>query len=639
VTDLAESYQVDVSTSPDFTTFLTGYNGLVTSQNNITVDNLSPGQTYYFRIKSLSAATESPYSNTVTILTSPSPPVASGVSAITSSGFTAEWQPVVTAIKYLVDVSKDNFATFEEGYNGKEITGTSVEITGLTAGITYKFRVKAFNGTTSVYSNEISTITKPQAPADGEATNITQTSFLVTWDAVVGADSYNIDVSDDDFASLIFGYQSKNFTATSAEVTDLDPGRSYALRIRAVNVSGESANSVAITVITVPGTPGLNVPNTNRQDGFDLSWSAIEGAEKYLLDVSTTENFAVLVTGYPKEITGTSASLSGLASGVKYFARLRSANGSGASDNSNVVSQTTLPATPVALSVDPNDLTNTSFKARWNAAQGATGYELEVTGNDFVEFVSGYGPKVISNATEEIVTGLVPKTAYKFRLRAKSQDGYSSYSNIISVQTRDEAIAPLQINTLAGSSTVESAFETLNITVNVSGGVPPYAVDMRHRVVTGNDFEPVPATPKSANEYEVAVEQSYLDEIGMEYFFEVTDQAGSKASQIEHSFLYRLITAASPDASIPFESNFDGKTNSYQMFSIPYDLDDKTFAGIFNELGAYDKKKWRLFHYDGLSEKYVEYQAGLSNVVELGKGYWFNAARMRYCSERRSTVE
>jgi len=67
-----------------------------------------------------------------------------------------------------------------------------------------------------------------------------------------------------------------------------------------------------------------------------------------------------------------------------------------------------------------------------------------------------------------------------------------------------------------------------------------------------------------------------------------------------------------------------GTASSWRMFSIPYDLDDKTIATIFESvLGAYDKTKWRLLHLSN-DTTFIEYKAGLSDI-ERGKGYWFNS--------------
>lgn len=81
-------------------------------------------------------------------------PTLNAASAITATGFTATWAAVTGADKYLLDVSTVNtFATTVTGFNKKEITGTTTNVTGLTANTKYYFRLYAKKGSkTSVAS-------------------------------------------------------------------------------------------------------------------------------------------------------------------------------------------------------------------------------------------------------------------------------------------------------------------------------------------------------------------------------------------------------------------------------------------------------------------------------------------------------
>jgi Fibronectin type III domain len=77
-------------------------------------------------------------------------PSLNAASAITATGFTVTWTAVPTAEKYLLDVSTVNtFASKVTGYDKKEITGTTTNVTGLTAATKYYFRLYAKKGTTT----------------------------------------------------------------------------------------------------------------------------------------------------------------------------------------------------------------------------------------------------------------------------------------------------------------------------------------------------------------------------------------------------------------------------------------------------------------------------------------------------------
>jgi len=85
-----------------------------------------------------------------------------------------------------------------------------------------------------------------QVPSGLHASNITSTDFTLTWLAVQGATSYKI-YKD----SVLY---TDNVTTTSKILTGLTGGIVYSMQVSAVNTSGESLKSTALTVTTTPTT-------------------------------------------------------------------------------------------------------------------------------------------------------------------------------------------------------------------------------------------------------------------------------------------------------------------------------------------------------------------------------------------------
>ena len=88
------------------------------------------------------------------------------------------------------------------------------------------------------------------------------------------------------------------------------------------------------------------------------------------------------------------------------------------------------------------DVTNTSFRAKWNYVSLSKTYLLDVSlSPDFATFVPNYNSKVVADLNE-IVTGLDGGTKYYYRVRAQNETQISDYSNIVSVVTSGKSIIP-----------------------------------------------------------------------------------------------------------------------------------------------------------------------------------------------------
>src|SRR5690606_16605848 len=100
----------------------------------------------------------------------------------------------------------------------------------------------------------------PVAPAVQSASSIVASSFQANWEAVIGAESYRIDVSEDEnFNSFLNGFEDLNVDdALSYTITGLFPGNEYFYRVRAIAPTGTSTNSVVISVITPEADANLS---------------------------------------------------------------------------------------------------------------------------------------------------------------------------------------------------------------------------------------------------------------------------------------------------------------------------------------------------------------------------------------------
>jgi uncharacterized repeat protein (TIGR03803 family) len=430
----ATGYELEVATVNDFTNLVSGYDPLTLTDYFTTVTGLTSGSTYYCRVRALNSSGISGYSIVQAFLLTPLAPVALNGSSISSNEFNANWVGVVGAVSYRLDVSANNFANMLSGFDDQPVTGTFQQVTGLTPGTNYKYRLRAISpGGTSANSNEISVITVPPAPVANAPTATTQSSFQANWASTQGADlGYHLDVSDDDFANVLQDYNNFPVTGTSHIVTGLTAGTAYKYRVRAVNGSGASSWSNEIAAAVIPAIPVAIAANNPGETGFTANWLMSAGATEYEVDVSD-DNFTSVLPDHEGLVMagGTSLIINGLEGGVPYMYRVRAGNDGGYSGNSAIITIALKPAAPLAT--DAADVTDESFTAHWTASNGATGYRVDVTADDFTTILASYNDIAETTTSVPVNIGLAAGASYKYRVRAQNGVGTSSNSNEISV--------------------------------------------------------------------------------------------------------------------------------------------------------------------------------------------------------------
>jgi len=390
----------------------------------------------------------------------PVAPVATAATSFTTTSFSANWNSSATATSYHLDVSTvNNFASFVTGYNNLNVGNVLTQsVTGLTAGTTYYFRVRAVNGFgTSSNSNIITSITIPAAPVATSASAITDVFFTANWNSSTGASDYRLDVATDaGFTSFVSGFNNTSVgNVTNASVSGLTAGTTYYFRVRATNTSGASADSNTISTITIPAAPTATAASSVTATTFAANWNASTGASSYRLDVATDSGFTSFVSGFNDLNVGNvvTASVTGLTAATTYYYRVRAVDASGTSGNSNTITQDTLAAAPTATAA--TSVTDVSFAANWGAVTGATSYRLDVaTDAGFTSFVSGYNDLNVGNVVTQSVTGLTQNTTYYFRVRTVNGGGTSGNSNTITTLTYNTEVIGWVSRVVGQSSTV-----------------------------------------------------------------------------------------------------------------------------------------------------------------------------------------
>lgn len=141
--------------------------------------------------------------------------------------------------------------------------------------------------------------------------------------------------------------------------------------------SGIIIDDVEIAVKTPKVDIPEVLPHSNfTADGFTANWSAVEGADKYVLSVNSLKivdgdyEYTPVVTG--KEVTGTSADVTVNTDGVFAYSVHAVAGAQRSPESSEMKVFDIVP--PVMK--EATDVTTTGFTANWEEVGGATGYDV-----------------------------------------------------------------------------------------------------------------------------------------------------------------------------------------------------------------------------------------------------------------------
>lgn len=253
----------------------------------------------------------------------PAPPTANPATAMTTSSFAANWSTSGGATGYRLDVStSSSFGSFVSGYGDLDVGNfTSKAVSGLNAGTTYYYRVRAYNtGGTSGNSGTITVVTVPAAPSANGASGITSDAFTANWNSTAGATGYRLDVSTNSgFADFVSGYQNLDVgNVVSQNVTGLGAGKTYYYRLRAYNGSGTSANSGTITVTTASSfVPVLGYAKSGNT--LVLTWATNDSAFKLFYATNLPAAAWISNPVPPAVVSGQYAITNGITNNARFY--------------------------------------------------------------------------------------------------------------------------------------------------------------------------------------------------------------------------------------------------------------------------------------------------------------------------------
>jgi fibronectin type 3 domain-containing protein len=331
--------------------------------------------------------------------------------------------------------------------------------TGLQAGQTYTYRVRAYNGDgNSAYSNTVTATTLPLPPA-------APTSVLA-----IAEQGPRVRLGWQDNATNEAGYRIQRSNGLGGfvgiGVTDANvrsyvdnsppPATQVQYRIIAYNASFNSqpgSSNIITTLPLPPAAPGNLSASGISASRIRLSWtrnSTNEAGFTIERAAGTTTSFATLASVAAGVTSYEDANLQPLST---FNYRVRAGNAGGSSAWSNTASATTTSGLPPTA---PSGLTatavsSTQINLSWSDASNETGYVIERATGTLGTF-SLIGAPLPANTTTYQNTGLAANTSYTYRVRAQNPDGAATSSTATAQTLAAPPAAPTGL-TATGVST------------------------------------------------------------------------------------------------------------------------------------------------------------------------------------------
>ena len=409
------------------------------------------------------------------------PEAPTSVNASRSNGDIAvSWSAVDGATGYDVEYSTDDKATWTSAATNQ--AGTSYTLSNADTTKTYVIRVRAVNdaGESDWTDSDSVSPAAPQPPSSVSAVR-NGDSLSVSWTASDGATGYDVEYSTD--AKATWTSAATNQAGTSYTLSNADTTKTYVIRVRAVNDSGESDWTDSDSVSPSEPQPPSSVSVVHNGSSLSVSWTAADGATGYDVEYSTDDK-----TTWERAATkhaGTSYTLSSADTTKTYVIRVRAVNDAGESDWTD-----SDPVSPPEPEPDPPGAVSSvtvvhkggSLSVSWTAAERAATYH--VTYSD--DGRSWQLAALKHQGTSLTIDNADPGKTYVVGVRAENAGGFSGWTNSDpATPAAPGAVASVKVvhngDSLSVSWTAAERAASYHVTYSNDGGRSWQLADLEHQ--------------------------------------------------------------------------------------------------------------------------------------------------------------
>ena len=418
----------------------------------------------------------------------------------TGSSVTISWSVNTRAESYKLQMKKDGekeWTDVDLAKCDKVDKSTAVmayTVKNLEPSTVYFFRVTAISGSiTSTATNEISVKTAPKSDAVLEKDTVRPTSITIKWNAMPGAEKYEIQWLQPGKDWEVLGETEK----TTLTVNNLSQCTTYKFRMRSYFTSADGSkvysegfsNELSETTLLSPISLGYRTDaGMTGSTSISLAWVANSRATSYKLFYkeggkdSSFEWKAVEAVITNKDNVCI-YKLTGLEPSTKYSFKGIAECGEVKSNESDVVEGMTAPAK--VTGVNASEISDTTAKITWKTVSGADKYVVEIkVGDKWLSSNTGDGAKyldVYSSGSSGYckVKNLEQFTDYSFRVTALHDTSSSLFSTkYITSDLSDEVKVQTKLSAVKDFKFVTATENSITVSWTINDKATEYVLKM-----------------------------------------------------------------------------------------------------------------------------------------------------------------
>ena len=358
-------------------------------------------------------------------------------------------------------------------------------------------------------------------------TNVTQTGFTLSWNAVSGAKGYRVlryHPATDETETLT------TTKKTAFTLKDLAPGSTMQLTVMAyTKENGETIwgeASEPLQAMTVPNGPEAVSQSKSTSNSVTMTWSGVEGAKSYQLvryDEARDDFVSVKIT------KGNAGTASGLSAASSYWLKVRAIVSIGGKDYYTPYSLTLTAKTgpAQATGLKQTAATTNSVSLAWNAAAKADSYivcRVNESNGELTEIGR-------TSATSYTVQGLSSGASAVYTVKSSRVEDEIDYDGTKSNEVLG-ASKPVQVTGLQQYSTKSTCLKLKWNAVHNAEGYCVYRVSdtgSYKKVATVTDNKALVKSLSPATSYDFVV-RAYIRANGTVYWGDYSDTLRAKTN-------------------------------------------------------------------------------------------------------------